>query len=73
MINAVLLLALTLAPIPSVELGATVYEAPIGKGLACSDFNYRTDREWVAVPLEWVQTGLVNCGDRVYACFSNGY
>jgi hypothetical protein len=60
-------------PTPSVEAGATVYEAKIGKNLACNGHKYNTDDEWVAVPTEWILGGIVNCGDRVYTCLPNGY
>ena len=55
-----------------ITLGMTVYNASDGAGLACGGRRYRTDKKWVAVPIEWVLGGYVSCGDKVYACTDDG-
>jgi hypothetical protein len=57
----------------AIMMGVTVYEAPPGKALACRGHAYDLDREWIAVPTEWILGGYLNCGDRIYTCLPNGY
>lgn len=60
-------------PIPSVHVGATIYNSWVGKSLACNGHRFNERDDWVAVPIEWIKSGVVSCGDRVYACLNNGH
>lgn len=65
----------SVAPVPSIVLGMTVYSAKPGTDLACTHHtgvSYNTDDWWVALPIEWVVGGYVDCGDLVYACATDG-
>ena len=57
----------------AITLGMTVYDAPEGKDLACSGHQYSTTEQWVALPIEWVKGGHVDCGDLVYARSRSGH
>lgn len=57
---------------PTTVLGMTVYSARVGTDLACTRHKYNLGDWWVAVPIEWVVGGYVDCGDLVYACATDG-
>ena len=57
----------------ALTMGVTVYVGEEGEALACHGHPYTVTEEWAAVPLEWVLSGKVACGDRVYGCLPNGH
>ena len=79
MIDLLLALAMAilpwLAPFQTVHVGVTRYRAPTGTRLACTGYTGRTynvSHDWVAVPTEWVLSGLVACGDMVEITYPDG-
>jgi len=57
-----------------ITIGITFYGGDfVGSNLACNGHTYSPDSgEWAAVPIEWVLSGQVACGDILYAEMPNG-
>lgn len=71
---ALVMVLLTLGS-PTVHVGVTRYHAPEGTHLACTGYTGRTynaRHDWVAVPTEWVLSGVVECGDMVEITYPDG-
>ena len=50
-------------------IGITFYDLE-GQNLACG--GVYEEGTWVAVPIEWMEDGYVNCGDTMHISFSDG-
>lgn len=55
-------------------VGITFYGGDfVGQTMACGEVYTTTTEPWAAVPIEWMLSGAVECGDMVYATLASGY